>query len=136
MNSFSMQDQELDQWCWAAVAASLNNYVAPDQHLEQCEVVTLVLNQGDCCKNPQAFDEAGSLTQALNVLNRQAGQPILGPLSFAQIRLTIDGGWPIPVRIVWDDNPGNAHSVVISGYTVSKSGAQLVQVDDPFYGRS
>jgi hypothetical protein len=40
------------------------------------------------------------------------------------------------VRIVWDDNPGNAHSVVISGYTVSKSGAQLVQVDDPFYGRS
>jgi hypothetical protein len=137
MSTFIMQEQVVDQWCWAAVAASLNNYIAPNPPLEQCEVVKRVLKvQGDCCRNPENFNEQGSLTKALDVLHRQAGEPVLGPVTFSQIRQNIDGGWPIPVRIVWDSHPGIAHSVVISGYTVSRSGAPLVQVDDPFFGKS
>jgi len=137
MSTFVMEEQELDQWCWAAVAASVNNYIlAPDPPLKQCEVVSRVLQEPGCCANPEQFDEGESLTEALDVLHRQSGEPILGPVSFSLIRQTIDGGWPIPVRIVWDDNPGNGHFVVISGYALSRSGAPLVQVDDPFYGKS
>jgi hypothetical protein len=137
MSTFAMQEQELDQWCWAAVAVSLVNYIKPKAAPDQCELATQVLQiPGGCCGNNPACDQPASLKQALNVLNRHAGDPIVGPVSFAQIRQTIDAGWPIPVRIVWDDNAGNAHFVVISGYAVSPSGVPQVQVDDPFYGRS
>lgn len=139
MSTFTMEEQELDQWCWAAVGVSVNNYIAPDPALSQGDLATRVLRvPGGCNGNAvsPACDKPASLTDVLNVLHRQGGDPILGPVSFAQIRQAIDAGWPIPVRIVWDDNAGNAHFVVISGYTVSPSGAPLVQVDDPFYGKS
>ena|SRR5271165_3658663 len=135
-SSFTMQQQEADQWCWAAVGVSVNNYIAPHSTLTQSQLAAKVL--GGCNGDPGSpnCDQPASMTQVLNAVHRQAADPVLAPISFAQIRQTIDSGWPIPVRIVWDDNPGNAHFVVISGYAISRSGVPLVQVDDPFYDRS
>ena len=140
MSTFTMQEQKLDQWCWAAVAVSIANYVKPDSAPSQCEVASRVFTKvsGGCCGGSisDACDQPATLTQALDAVHHDAGVPILGPLKFTKIQEVIDGGWPIPVRIVWEDNPGNAHFVVISGYAFSQVGDQLLQVDDPFYGRS
>ena len=138
MSSFTMEEQELDQWCWAAVGVSVNNYIVPDQVISQEDLAARVLGLPGGCSGAAAAacDRPASLTQVLNVLHRQAGDPIVGPVGFAQVQRAIDAGWPIPVRIVWDDAAGNAHFVVISGYSVSPRGIARVQVDDPFYGRS
>ena len=135
-SSFSMQQQEADDWCWAAVTVSVNKYLAPASNLTQGQLAAEILPGCNGDPNSAVCNLPASLTQALNLIHRQAADPIVAPLTFVQIRQAIDSGWPIPVRIVWDDNPGNAHFVVISGYAVSRSGVPLVQVDDPFYGRS
>lgn len=138
MSTFQMQEQKLDQWCWAAVGVSVAKYFEPDSTLDQFQLAALVLNMPGGCRGnaiPEC-DKGASLTTVFEKLNRLAGNSILGPVSFAQVRQVIDGGWPIPVRIVWDDNPGNAHAVVITGYSISASGVPLLQVDDPFYDRS
>jgi hypothetical protein len=134
--TFSMQQQEADDWCWAAVAVSVNKFIAPNSSLTQGTLASQLLPECNGDPTSAVCNLPASLTQALNLIHRQVADPILSPISFAQIRQTIDSGWPIPVRIVWDDNPGNAHFVVITGYAVSQSGVPLVQVDDPFYDRS
>ena len=139
MSTFQMQEQRLDQWCWAAVAVSVTNYLKPNSAPSQDDLAARALHVNGGCSGdspPAVCDQPFSLNQALNVLGRHAGDPIIGSVSFEHVQQTIDGGWPIPVRIVWDDNAGNAHFVVITGYTVSPSGGKFLQVDDPFYGRS
>jgi hypothetical protein len=132
-----MPEQELDQWCWAAVAVSLAEYLKPYSAPSQCKLAGMVLNiPGGCCPDLAPCDQPAALTAALDAVNCHAGNPILGPVTFDQIKQTIDTGWPIPVRIVWEDNSANAHFVVISGYSVSNQRIPLLQVDDPFYGRS
>lgn len=135
-SSFTMQQQEADQWCWAAVGVSVNHYIAPNSTLTQAQLAGKVLSGCNGDPGSPACDQPASLTQVLSAINHQIADPILAPISFAQIQQAIDAGFPIPVRIVWDDNPGNAHFVVISGYAISRSGVPLVQVDDPFYDRS
>ena len=135
-SSFKMEQQKADQWCWAAVGVSVNNYIAPHSTLTQSQLAGKVL--AGCNGDPAspASNQPASLTQVLNIVHRQIAEPIPAHITFAQIKQAIDGGFPIPVRIVWDDNPGNAHFVVISGYIISRSGSPLVQVDDPFYDRT
>ncbi len=139
MSTFQMEEQQADQWCWAAVAVSVAKFINPDSGLCQCKLAARALGIKAGCPGtppPAACDKPFGLNQALNDLSLHSGEPIVGPISFDHIRETIDSGWPIPVRIVWDDNPGNAHFVVISGYSLTPSGAPFLQVDDPFYGRS
>jgi hypothetical protein len=139
MTTFTMEPQQLDQWCWAAVAVSVTNYIKPNSAPSQCDLAARALGVAAGCRGnapPPACDQPYSLNLALNDLSRQLGNHIVGPVSFAKIKQTIDGGWPIPVRIVWDDHPANGHFVVITGYHVSPNGIPRLQVDDPFYDRS
>ncbi|HEV3330521.1 MAG TPA: papain-like cysteine protease family protein [Bryobacteraceae bacterium] len=139
MSEFVMEEQIFHNWCWAAVGQSVNNYFKPDKPMDQYGVAALVLGlaPGSCSgAGAPGCNKGQSLTTVLSKLQRLGGTPILGALTFPAIKQTIDGGWPIPVRIVWDDDPGNAHAVVISGYSLSASGAPLLQVEDPFFGRS
>ena len=139
MSTFQMQEQEADQWCWAAVAVSVANFIKPNPDLCQCKLAARAFGIPGGCSGtppPAACNRPLGLIRALNELSLHSGDPIVGPISFDHVRDTIDSGWPVPVRIVWDDNPGNAHFVVITGYSVATSGAPCVQVDDPFYGRS
>ena len=138
MSEFEVRQQEMDQWCWAAVAVAVKNYLFPQEPMTQCQVAQKVVGKNCGCNGDGpsiACDQPESLTKALTDLNLPP-KAIPRPLSFTEVKSTIDGGWPIPVRIVWDDNPNNAHFVVISGYAFSQSRVPLLQVDDPFYGRS
>jgi hypothetical protein len=140
LQGFVMQHQEQHNWCWAAVAASIQNFFNSTSSVTQSQVATRVLPNipGGCGTSPNntkpACNLANSLTAVLNAMHRLAANPILRRLNFTEVRQTIDAGFPIPVRIVWEDDPDTAHVAVITGYI---SGAvPQVQVDDPFYGRS
>src|ERR1700679_885778 len=42
-SSFKMEQQKADQWCWAAVGVSVNNYIAPHSTLTQSQLAGKVL---------------------------------------------------------------------------------------------
>ncbi len=149
--AFFMQPQQEAEWCWAAVAVSINAYLDPppetiDTHptWTQPKLATQVLAQEfewnppvDCgmdpsqiCDRPAGLDDALSMTKNL----RQAGAMFNAYLDFASIQNWIDQQLPLGARISWPD--GGAHFVALSGYQVFTSGEQKVVVQDPLYGPS
>jgi hypothetical protein len=147
--AFVMQTQRETDWCWAAVAVSMNAFLDP-QPLDavptwtQPSLATQVLAQEfqwnppvDCSADPtQTCDRPAGLDDALGVTGnlRQAGAMFDQILDFASIQCWIDQQLPVGARIVWPY--GGAHFVALSGYQVFASGEQKVLVQDPLYGSS
>jgi hypothetical protein len=126
-----MQTQQEDQWCWAAIAASVDTYFSPFASSPQCRIAAAVLNSGsDTCNDPQKYNNPAKLQVALKAIGRYRATHI-GPLSFEDLQAEIDAGRPVCVRIAWSG--GGAHFVVLSGYHVSTTGVRTVDVADPLY---
>jgi hypothetical protein len=146
--TFVMQTQRETDWCWAAVAVSMNDFLDPVPALAgptwtQPTLATQVLEQVlqwnppvDCSMDPQQCDQPAGLDVALGVTRnlRQAGAMFNQILDFASIRCWIDQQLPLGARILWPQ--GGAHFVALSGYLVFASGEQKVVVQDPLYGPS
>jgi papain like cysteine protease AvrRpt2 len=130
---FQIEKQREDLWCWAAVSASVDHYFFPASTFTQCKVAGKVLNRANCCADPDLCNDKATLQDALDAVGRLRDTRI-GPLSFEDIRREIDAFLPIGVRIGW--RGGGGHFVVISGYSESPSGAQLVDVADPLFPNS
>jgi hypothetical protein len=151
---FRIQRQEQSNWCWAAVAVSVDRYFDQYSDLTQCEVANKVLRvepppQGSpplptsdcgcccqCCCDPENCDHPAELEIALqqvykwrNTLNRA--------LTFAEVVREIDRGRPIGVGITWLSGGKNGspsttgHFVAIRGYRLLSSGTRQVYVADP-----
>lgn len=129
---FPIQTQIEAEWCWAAVAASVDSYFNPTSGVPQCGIAGDVLKK-DACGNPEASDLPATLQDALKVVDRLYGIRI-GALTFDQVRQQIDAGCPVCVRIAWSG--GGAHFVVISGYHLSPAGVRTVDISDPWYPNS
>ncbi len=149
---FEMPEQLLSKWCWAAVTISVFQYFHPGRALRQCELAGEVLPAAilgvlrrDCCSNADGCNKPESLSRAFSAAN---GLLSSGPvrsnihlesnervLSFEDIRSRIDQRLPTGVRIGWSGT-GQAHFVVLTGYSISHAGLQFVDVADPLYGFS
>ena len=127
---FSIQKQEQNLWCWAAVSASVDAYFSPNKFKSQSEIANLVLTRSDCSPANRVCNQRATLQDALAAVTRLQNFETR-PLEFHEIREQIDKKLPVCVRIGWFGSGG--HFVVISGYAVSKSGRKLLSVRDPFY---
>jgi len=116
--TFPMEHQEETDWCWDAVAVSIEHYFDPYSKLTQPGLARTVL--GAVENQPAAVDQA---LESIQKLSRTAER-----LSFAEIQEQLDQGLPVCVRIVWDE--GGAHAVVITGYDTT-GGARKLYVSDP-----
>jgi|HubBroStandDraft_1064217.scaffolds.fasta_scaffold101489_2 hypothetical protein len=127
---FRIQRQQQAEWCWAAVAASVERFFDKDSELEQCQVANKVFNQrkNRCCKDPSAYDVPEELEVALQKIHKWRNT-LRGPLTFEQVQEEIDRGRPVCVRIQWLS--GGGHFVVVRGYRLLSSGAQQLYVADP-----
>jgi hypothetical protein len=132
-DTFQMELQEQDEWCWAAVSLSVERYFSPTSPLTQCMIAGQLLG-ARCCDDPEACNQPAKLQDALKLVRRLTGDPTAGPLSFTDIQKDLDGGRPVCLRIGWDG--GGGHFVILVGYGLSRSGARLVEVEDPLYGSS
>jgi hypothetical protein len=147
--TFNMQTQDETEWCWAAVAVSMNAYLDPPAlnavpTWTQPSLATQVLAQElqwnppvDCSMDPnQTCDKPAGLDVALSITSnlRQGGAMFNCFLDFASIQGWIDQQLPIGARILWPE--GGAHFVALSGYLAFASGDQKVVVQDPLYGPS
>ena len=70
--SFSMEPQDQDQWCWAAVSASISGYYSPEDKWSQCKIASYVL-EGNCCEEPASHNKAAYLQEALKVIEKLRG---------------------------------------------------------------
>jgi hypothetical protein len=145
--SFEMQPQIESDWCWAAVAVSMNNYLDPQPNTagdmwDQSSLATAVLAQElqwnppvDCSKDPnQICDVPAKLDTALSVTGNLRANGALSNsyLDFASIKSWLGLLLPIGARMLWPS--GGAHFVAFSGYEEFDDGSQLVLVQDPLYG--
>lgn len=145
---FDMQEQLQSEWCWAAVTASLSNFLTPENPLSQCQVVNSVLKQSnggaatvDCCQNgiDPACNQANSLSSALQLDGSlQCFHPFHLPPDL--IRSLINRGKPLPILINWRQSNGafgGGHYVAITGVGPDDpkgQGATMVAVEDPLNG--
>ena len=144
MPDFVMQTQQEDQWCWAAVAVSVHQYLDPlsTGAWTQETLATQVLLTGkqippsvDCSKTPGQCNLPSRLDQALTTVgNLGSAGAVAGILSFENLTQWIDKQLPVCARIVWFT--GSGHFVALTGYRTFASGLQQVYVQDPHYGPS
>ena len=125
---FQIQTQKQDQWCWAAVSASIHQYFSGEAAFSQCEIAHRVLNTA-CCDNPTTCNTPAFLEDALDKIGKR-GDVLPGSLPFGKIMEQIDRGMPIGVRIGWFG--GGGHFVVIRGYR-NPAGAELLSIADPWF---
>jgi Papain-like cysteine protease AvrRpt2 len=125
---FKIETQKKSEWCWAAVAVSIEKYFNPKSTLTQCEVAKEVLD----AKNKECSDPEINLPASLTIALHQRGWlsgKMNSPLSFDLVRQEIDAGRPVCARIKW--NGGGAHFIVLTGYEILQSGARHLDVADP-----
>jgi len=140
--TLKIQHKEQTEWCWAAVAASVQQYFEPasepDLELKQCQIASSVLQVAEhrCCRNPELYNQPNELETALktihkwrNTLDSDSSTGATGALTFEQVQREIDRGRPVCAGITWDS--GGAHFVVVRGYRVLASGAHQLYIADP-----
>jgi hypothetical protein len=124
---FVVEPQQQPEWCWAAVAVSVEKYFNPASPLRQCDVATSVVG-GDPCREPVPADKPEALDVALRKINRLK-KSVSRPLSFNELRQEIDANRPLCAGIRW--RSGGGHFVILSEYEIAPSGARHVHVEDP-----
>ena len=137
---FQIETQKKLNWCWAAVAATVSQYFFPDSSISQCEIAREVLHPqgGDCCGAVSDCDRPAELKEALSAAGALTGQAIHArklagrPITFGAIRKQIDSGRPVCAHIEWYGEQ-RGHVVIISGYSLDKSGGQWLDIADPYY---
>jgi len=127
---FTMQPQQQNQWCWAAVSVSINLYYHPTSGQTQCTVANAAMGQTTCCQDgstPQC-NQPWFLDQALQIVgNLNAWSP--GKPPFATAKREVDACRPLCLRIGW--NGGGGHFVAVYGYA-----SRDLNIGDPWYGNS
>lgn len=132
----TINGQEHDEWCWAAVAVTVSNYfrgrLNPRQPAEwnQCDVVKKIRNLDRLsCDDPE-LDKPGDLRDAL-IKTRNLAMTKLGFDSsvIQDIQAEIIAKRPVGVRVAWDR--GGAHVCLITGFS-----ATGFHIEDPALDQS
>jgi hypothetical protein len=130
--NFAVQRQLQDQWCWAAVSASIARHYGAAKWT-QCAVVNEELEQTDCCHNGATPDcnQPWYLDRALRRVGALKKVESGRPRDLKKVRREIDANRPVCVRIGWGG--GGGHFITVEGY---RGDGGLVAVEDPWYGTS
>jgi hypothetical protein len=140
---FVMQTQEATNWCWAAVAVSVNDFFNPPNALAgppwtQSTLANKLLgitSSPGCdqtpvptpCNKPEALDVALTITQNLMPDGARFNQH----LTFDSIQKWVAAQLPLGARITWFG--GGAHFIALDGCKLMSSGQRMVHVQDPSF---
>jgi|HubBroStandDraft_3_1064219.scaffolds.fasta_scaffold78826_3 hypothetical protein len=120
---FPMEQQQEPDWCWNAVAISVERYFDPKYKKTQQQFAVQVLGPP-----PADADQPYNLSMALSKIGL-ANKNLQGHLTFPDIKSQLDANLPVCVHIAWYE--GGSHYVVISGYQFSSVNAPQLLVSDP-----
>jgi hypothetical protein len=134
--SFSIEHQQHDQWCWAAVAISICRFCNVARWSEQCDLVNEIfaaVRGGDVCCQDGDSDNCNVPWSLSDVLNTAGllSQPTQGVVSFDDLSQQIEGrGKPVALRVIFADLM-TRHFIVVVGCSKTDDGQQWVRVADP-----
>jgi Papain-like cysteine protease AvrRpt2 len=134
--TFSIEHQDQDQWCWAAVTISICRFYKDQRWQHQCnlvnEILSSILGGVDCCEDG-ASDNCNisfSLSDVLNTTGHLV-QLVQGVVSFEDLNQEIEVRQrPLAIRIVFSDFI-TRHFIVVVGCMQTPDGKQWVKVADP-----
>ncbi len=138
---FTMECQQANFWCWAAVAVSVARYYSPQSTVRQCTLASKVLELPTCCveneqclgnKHPADCDRQYSVHHPLKEvghLGQAYPQPIdlMAVAGMPSVQEEIDYGRPVVCRIEWTG--GSGHFIVIYGYDFREAAERLHLAD-------
>jgi len=132
---FALQPQQETQWCWAAMAVSIDQTLRNPKPstATQCRLANTALIRMDCCSAPcpDACNQASSLGAALAALGWLRGAPTTGAIALEVVETRIGANQPVPVRIQGSLSRA-FHIVAISGWDPTLG----VLVQNPAHGGS
>ncbi|MEC3982077.1 papain-like cysteine protease family protein [Amycolatopsis sp. H20-H5] len=113
----SMQQQQKDQWCWAASGNTIAAYHGVS--LSQTRFCQLAHNESgaDCANLPGTLADPQRAFAKLGFAS--SGTYVYGRISYAAIQSQTAADQPVETRIGW--NSGGGHMHVLYGYDTSKS---------------
>lgn len=129
--SFTMEEQTMSNWCWAATAKSTSVFYVPNNGVTQCKVANGVCSVTTCCGSPSNCNDAKKLSVALKVTGNYINH-IEAIINWGQIKAEIIAGRLVCARVQWDE--GGGHFVAIYGVSRIRSSRKIF-VDDPLYGK-
>ncbi len=139
--TLTVPNQAQLNWCWAATTAGVHNYVF-SKAVDQCDVVNHMLGHNDCCDYktgdlPYGCDVQSGLTLPLYEYDCHK-TTYANKIDFDEIIAEIEKGFPVCVRVVWEQGFGEGHFAVIVGYISDKAdgGISDVVINDSYYGPS
>jgi hypothetical protein len=130
---FSVQPQEMTEWCWAAVASSVAQYLSPDgSGPDQCRIAGGLLHKS-CCTTPrpEACNATYELHLALDYVGCLRQMLTSEYLNVEDIAGELRAGLPIAIRVGWDN--GEGHYLCIYGLQKTFEGVKLA-LSDPIFG--
>jgi hypothetical protein len=127
---FTMQLQQQNEWCWAAVSVSVNLYYHSTSGQTQCAVANAALGQTTCCQDGSTAkcNQPWFLNQALQIVGN-LNVASSGKATQTAVKNEIKQCRPMCLRIGWTG--GGGHFVAIYGLL-----GQRINVGDPWYGNS
>lgn len=129
---FVMERQQQTNWCWSAVAKSVDDYYARPgvSAWTQCAIVDRELG-GPCCGAAgasAACNVDGPLDNALTHVTR-FNKVNAGRATSAEITTELGADRPMGVRVAW--NAGGAHFLAVTGFDATTGD---LDTDDPLWG--
>jgi hypothetical protein len=125
---FLMQNQIMDNWCWAAVASSVAFYFDDTTPWTQVELAAKAFDYLDDDVPDADWDRPFPLGEAFGFVGC-LGRVHLGQTTFHTVVGELRHGRPVCLQIQWDSKEG--HAVAITGCWVDSMGLTHYRVDDP-----
>ncbi len=129
--AFTMQTQEKDHWCWAAVASSVSLHFNPQEYRSQKEIVAKIHGFELGIEPDGDWDLDGPILDALKFVHCFRTCEI-GQIRFRQVVRELQRGRPVVGHIDWGG--GEGHAIAVSGCRKDASGGLYLTVRDPAVG--
>jgi hypothetical protein len=132
---FDVQAQQQSNWCWLAVATSVDRFFQSSSTLTQCQLANTMLGETTCCANGSTSqcNQPGGTDDALTQVGHFQSNT-QGSISWFSLRMEIGLFQdPIVVRIKWG-SAAVGHAVILSGYFTDSDGEHWLLVKDPSGG--
>ena len=126
--------QEQDNWCWAAVSLSVDEFYARQSGgattWSQCTIVNAELAQADCCENgsERPCNRPWYVHRALARV-RRFRRTLGRRLRLIETKIQVDADQPYAIRIGW--HRGGGHFIAAYGYDAT---SRTLHIADPWFG--
>lgn len=114
------QQQQKDNWCWAACSAMVGRYNT-ESKITQTEIVKFIKNS--------IVDEGGNAYEIADAIeyasgNTKTATAVAGYISYNSAVKKIDANHPFVIGMDWYSD--GAHAIVCSGYNKADSSVQII----------